>query len=318
MITILKILLFLLLFSITFYLMSKEPRKILGEEVYISSQPSKEKLLYLISKYKIETVINLRGKNERKKWYKEEESILKEKNINLLNLRFSENKPPPRYELLKFIEDYEKIKYPVLIHCRNGNNRSPFFSFIFMLLKDKKLEEKIFFKKKIWRFVSDFKEYCKVNKLEINSLNLNNFIKDDWVPSQFSYDLKVINSENEIKEGYLSFKFDLTNNSKRIWQFRSSKERGIRLGGKLFGPFEEIPENLEKYFYENESKGRDVFRAGLFDKKIIPFEKIKLSLDFQLPSDEGFYLLAIDVVDENENWFYYYGKPPTFFLFKIN
>lgn len=315
---ILSLILFLLLFPFTFYLMLKEPKKIFGEAIYITSQPSKEKLLYLISKYKIKTVINLRGKNERKKWYREEESILKEKNIDLLNLRFSENKPPPRYELLKLIENFEKIKYPILIHCKDGNNRSPFFSYIFMLLKDKKLEERIFFKKKIWRFVSDFKEYCEANKLEINSLNLNNFIKNNWVSSEFSYDLKVINSEDEIKNGFISFTFDLTNKSKKIWQFKESMESGIRLGGKLFGPFEKVPENLEKYFYENESKGKDVFRAGLFDKRIMPSEKIKLSLDFQLPSDEGFYLLAIDVVDENVNWFYYYGKAPTFFVFKTN
>lgn len=314
--TILKILLFIFLFSITFYLMLKEPRKILGEEIYITSQPNKEKLLYLISKYKIKTVINLRGKNEGRKWYTEEENILIEKNINLLNLRFSENKPPPRYELLKLIEEFEKIKYPILIHCKNGNNRSPFFSFIFMLLKDKKLEERIFFKKKIWEFYDDFKIHCAMNKLELNSFNLNNFIKNNWIPFQFSYDLKVINSEDEIKEGYLSFKFDLTNKSKRMWHFKSSKETGIRLGGKLFGPFEEIPENLEKYFYENESEGIDVFRAGFFDKKLMPFESIKLFVDFKLPSDKGIYLLAIDVVDENVNWFYYYGKSPTFFILK--
>lgn len=311
--TIFKILLFLLLFLFTFYLMLKEPRKILGEEIYISAQPSKEKLLYLISKYKIKTVINLRGKNEGKRWYKEEKNILDEKNINLLNLKFSENKPPPRYELLKFIENFEKIKYPILIHCRNGKNRSTFFSFIFMLLKDNKLEERLFFKKKIWEFYDDFKKYCQMNKLELNSFNLNNFIKNNWVPSQFSYDLNIKSIKGK---GLISFTFDLTNKSKRMWQFKNSKESGIKVGGKLFGPFEKVPENLERYFYENENKGSDVLRAGFFDKKIMPSESIKLFVDFKLSSDKGIYLLAIDVVDENVNWFYYYGKAPNFFILK--
>ncbi len=315
---IIKILIFLCLFLLVFNFYNREPKKILSEEIYLSSQPTKKKLLKFINKYKIKSVINLRGENEGKRWFEEERDFLEEKNILFFNLKLSKDKDFPRWEALKFLKIFEEIKYPVLIHCRDGYDRSYFFAKLLMNLKDKDLGKRFYKEAKIWSFFESYKSFLKEKNIVENSKNLKYFIEKEYIPEDFKYSLFFEKNQEISKDKeFLIFKVNVINESKKIWILKNNLKEGIRLGAKIFGPFKELPEDLEDYFYENEGKGIDIVRAGIEEGKIYPEEERVFEFSFKPPRDEGFYFLAIDMVDENVNWFYYYGKAPEFYCFKI-
>jgi protein tyrosine/serine phosphatase len=90
-------------------------------KVYRSYQPSPQELRDWAAKYGIRTVINLRGS------YPElpaEEAATREANVSLQTFRFSASHQPSQEDLLRLIEVLETAPRPILIHCRQGVDRS--------------------------------------------------------------------------------------------------------------------------------------------------------------------------------------------------
>jgi len=90
-------------------------------ELYRSGQPSREFFAYLKEKYKIKTIINLRTKTNRS-----EMKFAKENNINLLQMPLSHfviglNKKKALFFLSLF---KNKNNLPILVHCRQGKDRT--------------------------------------------------------------------------------------------------------------------------------------------------------------------------------------------------
>ncbi len=134
-------------------------------ELYRSGQPSKEFLIYLKEKYRIKTIINLRT---RVGWFERE--FADENNINLFQIPLfyffiglNEKKA------LFFLSLFEnKNNLPVLIHCRQGKDRTGVMTALFRRFRQKwewkdvysEMEEnkvnlfwKLFIRtKKLWRF----------------------------------------------------------------------------------------------------------------------------------------------------------------------
>jgi len=103
-------------------------------ELYRSAQPSREFLLYLKEKYKIKTIINLRTRINLP-----EKEFAKENNINLFQIPLSHfaiglNKKKVLF-FLNLIED--KNNFPVLIHCRQGKDRTGVMIALFRLFCQK-------------------------------------------------------------------------------------------------------------------------------------------------------------------------------------
>ena len=61
---------------------------VVGEKIYRSAQLSENKLKKVLVKKKLKTIINLRGKNEGKKWYAKEKKIAEDNNIQYYSFRF--------------------------------------------------------------------------------------------------------------------------------------------------------------------------------------------------------------------------------------
>lgn len=293
-------------------------RKVLNEDVYISAQLPIKNLEKIIKKYRIKTVINLRGKNDGKDWYEKEKIFLEKNNIEFFDIKLSANEVPSRYQLNLFFDFYKKIKYPLLIHCREGNDRSYFLVYFLFKLNGKEIKKIYFFKKKIWDFFKEYKHFLKEKDLIENSKDLILFLSNYYCPQEYKYDLKIFNFPAKLKRGEIKgFKARVKNKSKKVWFLSKDLDKGIRIGAKIFGPFKELPKNIEKYFYENENKGIDVIRAGIQNDKIYPGQERTFEISFQAPKFCGFYFLAFDIVDEYKYWFYYYGKAPQFYKIEV-
>lgn len=314
--TIFKIFTFILLFFIFLISLQQNPRKIMGREIYTSSQPGLEKMDKYISKYKIKTVLNLRGEN-KKEWYFGEKKILEKRGVSFYSIRLSANRIIPRYEILKVLYFYENLKYPVLIHCKHGFDRSYFFASLLMKFEEREIEKRYFFKPQIWNFFKEYEEYLKVKGLKHKREVLIDYIKNEYTPEKYRYDL-IFERVPKERDRNLEFEIKVINRSRSNWIFKNSKNEGIRLGVLLFGPFDIIPQDLEKYFYEGGNNGREWGRIGMEEREVFPGGEKHFKFSLPLPDEKGKYFFAFDMVDENVSWFYYYGKAPHFYAFEVN
>jgi len=112
--------------------------------VYRSAQLTPWKLKKLIKKYKIKTIINLRGNNQNY-LYKKEEEICKSFGIDYYKINLSSRYPHTNKikDLKKLIEILRTAKKPILFHCKAGADRTGFVSVLWHILNGKDKKEAI-------------------------------------------------------------------------------------------------------------------------------------------------------------------------------
>jgi protein tyrosine phosphatase (PTP) superfamily phosphohydrolase (DUF442 family) len=112
----------LTIYYLFLFLANDNFREVVGQKVYRSAQPSPEQLKKWTQLYKIRTVINLRG-NAGKATDDLQEAADK-LGVAVISIQFSAYELPPADSLTKLINTIEKSKLPILIHCRDGIDRT--------------------------------------------------------------------------------------------------------------------------------------------------------------------------------------------------
>ena len=92
--------------------------------LYRSAQLKPSRLRKYIQKFGIKSVINLRGVNENTKWWQAEKAILEKLNVHYYNIPFSASHFSSKKNLHKLLYLYKYAPKPILIHCRDGADRS--------------------------------------------------------------------------------------------------------------------------------------------------------------------------------------------------
>ncbi len=92
--------------------------------LYRSSQLKPSRLRKYIKKLGIKTIINLRGINPKTHWWQREKKLAKELGVNFYNIPFNAGNFSSKKNLYKLLYLYEHAPKPILIHCRNGADRS--------------------------------------------------------------------------------------------------------------------------------------------------------------------------------------------------
>lgn len=103
----------------------------LSKDAYRSAQLFSFNLGYYVKTYKIKTVINLRGENSDKDWYKTESKILKKLGVNHINYRMSSKKYIGYDKANAIVKILKHAKKPVLIHCAGGADRTSLVSALY-------------------------------------------------------------------------------------------------------------------------------------------------------------------------------------------
>src|SRR5436305_4676887 len=103
--------------------------------VYRCSQPSGHDLEWLVRKYGIRTVSNLRGCREQQDWYRAEGRAANRLGVSVEDLALSAGHLPPVHEMRRLIEVLDHSKYPILFHCYRGVDRTGLASALVLLLR---------------------------------------------------------------------------------------------------------------------------------------------------------------------------------------
>ena len=100
--------------------------------VYRSAQPGDE-FAELAGRLKLGSVLNLRGGSRGDPWYVAEVQTTREQAIDFYDFPMSATRRPARRELQTLTELFERCRYPVLIHCKSGSDRTGLASTLYLL-----------------------------------------------------------------------------------------------------------------------------------------------------------------------------------------
>jgi protein tyrosine phosphatase (PTP) superfamily phosphohydrolase (DUF442 family) len=100
--------------------------------VYRSAQPL-EGLPALVAEKRIATVLNLRGGSEADPWYAAEVAATRRLGVDFYDLPLVATVRPSRKQLLTILDLLDRCKYPLLIHCKSGSDRTGLVSGLYLM-----------------------------------------------------------------------------------------------------------------------------------------------------------------------------------------
>jgi hypothetical protein len=115
--------------------------------VYRSAQPKGE-LEELLRRYRIASVLNLRGGTEADSWYVDEVRATRE--LDFYDLPMSAERRPTRAELIRLLDLFDTCAYPLLIHCKSGSDRTGLASGLYLMSRRDQLPRRAVRAFSIW------------------------------------------------------------------------------------------------------------------------------------------------------------------------
>ncbi|NTJ42695.1 dual specificity protein phosphatase family protein [Agrobacterium larrymoorei] len=106
--------------------------EVIAGQLYRSNQPSEGQLAAYIQQNGIKTVINLRGENDRSRWYKDEVSTTERFGITHIDFGMSARRELNLQRVAQLIDIMRNAPKPILIHCKSGSDRTGLASAIYV------------------------------------------------------------------------------------------------------------------------------------------------------------------------------------------
>jgi protein-tyrosine phosphatase len=97
-----------------------------------SAQPTHQ-LDRIIENHRLSSILNLRGGSSKDWWYTAEVATAEKNNVAFFDLPMSATRRPTRRELLLLIDVMNSCKYPLLIHCKAGADRTGLASAVYLM-----------------------------------------------------------------------------------------------------------------------------------------------------------------------------------------
>jgi len=100
--------------------------------VYRSGQLTEKQLTKYAKEYNIQSILNLRGRNEQSDWWKEEIAASIRLGIKHYDVGLSSDKEPVEKEIQELVAVLQEAPKPLLIHCLAGADRSSLVSAMYL------------------------------------------------------------------------------------------------------------------------------------------------------------------------------------------
>ena len=103
------------------------------DKVYRSAQMSAADISIFIQEKRIKTVINLRGDNSGSDWYDAEVNAVHQNGAQYINIKMSASHEPDAVLLASLLAALSTAQTPILIHCKDGADRTGLASSLYEL-----------------------------------------------------------------------------------------------------------------------------------------------------------------------------------------
>jgi hypothetical protein len=98
-----------------------------------SAQPTTQ-LERWVRDFRLHSILNLRGGSRADWWYEAEVQRALEDGVSYYDLPLSATRRPTRRQLLTLIDLLERCRYPLLIHCKSGADRTGLASALYLMV----------------------------------------------------------------------------------------------------------------------------------------------------------------------------------------
>ncbi len=283
---------------------------VISGKIYRGAQPNPAAIHTLVKQHGIRTILNLRGTCFPQEWYLEEAKTAQELGLALEDLTFSAGRWPSRHELRHLVETLDRAEYPLFMHCRQGADRTGMASVIAqVLVGDVPYAEA---RRQLGMryghapvghptildcFFDRYEDWLKQSGREHDAAAFRHWLLEEYRGGQCQ---GVIEEATPLQTAWrvgdpISFRVRVHNTSQEPWQFKPTRTAGMHLGFQLW-----------------DSAGRAVAggRAGLFERTVLPGERLTVTLVAPPVKTAGRYRLMVDMVEENHCWFFQTGSEP--------
>ncbi len=142
-----------LLMGVASILLGENFRQVGGSDVYRMAQPDAEALARITERYGIVSLLNLRGANPDKAWYRQETEAAKRLGLEMRDIPLSSRELPDFRTMARLVESLTGMPRPLLVHCQHGRDRSGLAAIILRLLAADGTLEQAWAEVSIWRGV---------------------------------------------------------------------------------------------------------------------------------------------------------------------
>lgn len=303
-------------------LVGNNRHEVIPGRVYRSNQPNPRALQEFIRSHGIKTVINLRGHcpGDHTPWYRDEIRITSELGVSQEDITFSANRLPPPSELKQLIDVLDHTEYPILVHCKQGADRTGLTAALVLLLyTDATLSEA---RRQLWpryghiRFgrtaaMDDFYDRYEswlAGRGHSPAL-LREWIMHHYTPGPASGVLASVTGENTVTTrlgAWSAIRIRATNTSGEAWELKPGPYAGVHVEFSVY--------SLGGVKVHNGM-------AGLLRKTVLPGESIELLLAVPPLSEAGSYILHANLMDGTgaavpirQTGFYQFGSDPLMMI----
>ncbi len=285
-------------------------------QFYRCMQPSTEDLEAALRDHGIRTVINLRGLCSDMPWYLDECRFAQRADASLVDVGFCAGRLPPVHELRHLLEAMDRSEKPVLIHCRQGVDRTGLASAMALLLyTDTPLAEArgqlslryghvtIGRTRYMTAFYDLYETWLAQQGRGHTPAAFRRWIEEDYCAGGNSCRLEAVEMPRRVPPGKpWAARIRAVNTSARTWSLQPGTSAGTHLAYLII---------------DKEGRGIALGRAGLFRADVSPGSDILLTVPLPAVYEPGRYSLMIDMVDEQHGWFYQAGSEPLILEFAL-
>jgi protein tyrosine phosphatase (PTP) superfamily phosphohydrolase (DUF442 family) len=282
---------------------------VLPGRVYRCAQPSPETLERQLKEHGIRTVVNLRGCSFPLPWYLEESRATAELDLAQEDICFSAGRLPSPTELRRFVEVLDRAEYPLLMHCRRGADRTGMASAIVLLLEPGRSYAEaarqlgmryghlpVGNPTSLDRFLGFYAAWLAGRGQEHTPELFRLWVKQGYCPAECRGDLEWLALPRTIRAGEpFSVRVRAHNTSAGSWCFRPGVNAGVHAAYVLWDPTDRQVANG---------------KAALLDAEVLPGQTIDITIPLPSLSAAGKYRLLVDLVSEQQCWFFQVGSEP--------
>lgn len=102
-------------------------------KVYRSAQPTSS-IEGLIRNRRLASILNLRGGTLANSWYAAEVQAARDLHVDFYDFPMSATRRPTRRDLLTLIDFFGRCRYPLLIHCKSGSDRTGLATAVYLMM----------------------------------------------------------------------------------------------------------------------------------------------------------------------------------------
>ncbi len=291
--------------------------------VFRSRQLKPDELRKVAVRHRIRTVINLRSNNPDNEWLSDEQAVCSQLGIAHGTATFMMGEWPPRHQVRKLVDLLDFADPPILIHCFRGVDRSGWASTVAQLMAGVSLDDALAQLSPrfghicdanacpLHLFFASYRKHLDSSAVPENPTVFRDWVTEDYCPEPYNARLTLLSDlpEQVAPRQPMRASVRAVNQGPVSWRMTDLETTGVRLGGRIIGPYETPPADAIDILRTPNGPAVDLSRAGLEFGVMAPAAERDFELRFRAPAAPGWYVLQIDMVDELVHWFSDLGFP---------